>query len=90
VTPVESTSAHGVESFTPLPPIVESVDQPEMDDEELTRLESVIERGHQTFIEVGEALLSIRERKDTEGSGFQHSRRISRNAGAGVASAGIN
>jgi DNA modification methylase len=65
-----STGVPGADSFTAFSPSVEAIDQPEMDDEELTRLERVIERGHQTFIEVGEALLSIRERKGYRRVGF--------------------
>jgi hypothetical protein len=70
MTTVESTSGQTVESSTPLPHIANAVDQPEMNEQELTRLECVIERGHQTFIEVGEALLAIREHKGYGSVGF--------------------
>ncbi len=45
------------------PEVLPSVERPaEMDARELACIEAVIARGHRTFVEVGEALLAIRER----------------------------
>src|SRR4051794_4998693 len=42
----------------------------EMGADELGHLENVIARGRQTFVEVGEALLAIRERRGYRAAGF--------------------